>query len=107
MLCDSTPNPRHADAVEAVLGSQKTRHVAVHHVCAVNIIGSSFPNEVLYEERDIERSPVNCQEDCDERESEYVAPKVLARTLSTPNFWGEIQPVAGPKACQVRTADGA
>ena len=106
MLCDSTPNPRHADAVEAVLGSQKTRHVAVHHVCAVNIIGSSFPNEVLYEERDIERSPVNCQEDCDERVG-VRGPECACSNAFHPDLWGEIQLVAGPKACQVRTADGA
>ena len=57
---------RKEDAVEAVLDSMKTKHIADLRVCAVNICGSSFPNEG--------------------EESAHVAPELVARTLSTPIF---------------------
>ena len=61
---DSSPKrgnstSRDVDVVEGASDSKKTRHVASLQVCAVNIIGSSFPNGGPYEEPDIERTLVN------------------------------------------------
>ena len=75
-------------------------------MCAVNIIGSSVPNEGPYEEPDMEHSPANDQKDSNKEESEYVALELVARTPSCPSFGFEIWPFAGPRARQGRTADG-
>ena len=98
---------RNADALEAVPNSTKTWHIAGLRVCAVNIIGSSFPNEGPFEEPDIEHRQATDQEDSDEEESANVAPERVARTPSTPDLWGEIWLVAGLRACQDRTANRA